>query len=203
MRFTPTAVSSTSFPSRHAFFRLYCRSNEHRGFGSTFENRFELRRRENRRCLQRRSNASIHARPIHFRVRRMFVASTKQIFRFSEYTNRLVEEINDILSERGLMSMSDLIRQFDLPTDYLQTLVHQRIIGSSSTTTNVKFESSTLYTENYVRLQQNILIGYLQAALLPVRVNELLRQSRMNENLIQSKRRNAKANFLELFELQI
>lgn len=121
-----------------------------------------------------------------FKLNRLI--KTKECFSrcFSEYTNRLVEEINDILSERGLMSMSDLIRQFDLPTDYLQNLVHQRIIGPSSLN-NVKFESSTLYTDNYVRLQQNILLGYLQAALLPVRVNELLRSGRINENLVQSK----------------
>ncbi|CAF4218475.1 unnamed protein product, partial [Rotaria sp. Silwood2] len=37
----------------------------------------------------------------------------------AEYTNRLVEEINDMLVERGLISFSELIRQFDLPTEYL------------------------------------------------------------------------------------
>ncbi|CAF4175083.1 unnamed protein product, partial [Rotaria magnacalcarata] len=51
---------------------------------------------------------------------------------------------------------------------------------------NIKYESGTLYTENYVRLQQNILIGYLQGALLPLRVNELIKNTCINENLVQN-----------------
>jgi hypothetical protein len=86
-----------------------------------------------------------------------------------------------MLVERGLISFSELIRQFDLPTEYLNTIIINRVIGNS-----IKFESGTLYTENYVRLQQNILIGYLQAAFLPVRVNEIIKNTRVNENLIQS-----------------
>ena len=103
-----------------------------------------------------------------------------------EYTSRLVEEINDILIERGLISMSDLLRQFDLPTEYLQSIVSNRIINSA--TNGVKFESGTLYTDNYVRLQQNMLIGYLQGAFLPVRVSEIGKNIRINEALVQSKR---------------
>ena len=89
-----------------------------------------------------------------------------------------------MLVERGLIAFSELIRQFDLPTEYLNTVVISRVIGSSLN--GIKFESGTLYTENYVRLQQNILIGYLQAAFLPVRVNEIIKNTRVNENLIQS-----------------
>lgn len=102
----------------------------------------------------------------------------------SDYTNRLVEEINDMLVERGLIPFSELIRQFDLPIEYLQSIVTNRVVGSPLT--GIKFESGTLYTENYVRLQQNILIGYLQAAFLPVRINEMIKNTRANDNLIQS-----------------
>lgn len=106
----------------------------------------------------------------------------------------MVEEINDMLVERGLIPFSDLIRQFDLPTEYLNSIVISRIIASAN---GIKFESGTLYTENYVRLQQNILIGYLQAALLPLRVNEIIKTTRVNENLIQSNRKTTskKRNF--------
>ena len=97
--------------------------------------------------------------------------------------------------------MSDLIRQFDLPTEYLQSLVHNRIVGS--TMNAIKFESGTLYTENYVRLQQNILIGCLQGALLPVRVNEIVKNTRVNENLVQSRHRTATQNSVDAFPLQI
>ena len=107
----------------------------------------------------------------------------------SEYTMRLIEEINDMLDERGLIPMSDLIRQFDLPTEYLQSMVNNRIVGSSLN--GIKFESGTLYTDNYVRLQQSILIGYLQAALLPVKVSDIIRTARVNENLVQGKREEA------------
>ncbi|CAF4371093.1 unnamed protein product [Adineta steineri] len=89
-----------------------------------------------------------------------------------------------MLVERGLIPFSELIRQFDLPTEYLNSIVTNRIIGSTSN--GIKFESGTLYTENYVRLQQNILIGCLQAAFLPVRANEIIKTTRVNENLIQS-----------------
>jgi hypothetical protein len=104
---------------------------------------------------------------------------------FSEYTGRLIEEINDILMERGLIPISDLIRQFDLPTDYLQSIVANRLVASSGNA--VKFDAGTLYTDNYVRLQQNTLIGCLQAALLPVRVSDIIKTTRVNENLIQSR----------------
>ncbi|CAF1259339.1 unnamed protein product [Rotaria magnacalcarata] len=102
----------------------------------------------------------------------------------ADYTNRLIEEITDILLERGLIAFSELIRQFDLPTEYLNSILTNRIIGSSQH--NIKYESGTLYTENYVRLQQNILIGYLQGALLPLRVNELIKNTCINENLVQN-----------------
>ncbi len=119
-------------------------------------------------------------------------------FDSSDYTNRLVEEITDTLVERGLIPFSELIRQYDLPTEYLNSIVINRIIGSSLN--GIKFESGTLYTENYVRLQQNILIGYLQAAFLPVRVNEIIKNTRVNENLIQSnKNKNLKKKIKFVF----
>jgi len=114
----------------------------------------------------------------------LFVLIEKKNFSFSDYTNRLVEEINDMLVERGLISFSELIRQFDLPTEYLTSIVNTRVVGSSAN--GIKYESGTLYTENYVRLQQNIVIGYLQAALLPIKVSEVIKNTRINENLIQS-----------------
>lgn len=92
-----------------------------------------------------------------------------------------------MLVERGLIPFSELIRQFDLPTEYLQSIVTNRIAASSSH--NVQYENGTLYTENYVRLQQNTLIGYLQAALLPVRVSEIIKNTRINENLVQSNKK--------------
>lgn len=91
-----------------------------------------------------------------------------------------------MLLERGLIPLSELIRQFDLPTEYLNSIVTNRVIGSALN--GVKFESGTLYTENYVRLQKNTIIGYLQAALLPVRVNEMIKNTRVNENLTQGNR---------------
>lgn len=86
-----------------------------------------------------------------------------------------------MLVERGLIPFSELIRQFDLPIEYLQSIVTSRVVLNG-----IKFESGTLYTENYVRLQQNIIIGYLQAAFLPVRINEIIKNIRVNDNLIQS-----------------
>ena len=99
-----------------------------------------------------------------------------------------------MLVERGLIPFSELIRQFDLPTEYLNSILINRIIASGLNA--IKFESGTLYTDNYVRLQQNIIIGYLQAAFLPVRVNEITKNARINENLIQSKNKTfKKTNF--------
>jgi hypothetical protein len=89
-----------------------------------------------------------------------------------------------MLTERGLIPIGELIRQFDLPTEYLNSIITNRIIASSFN--GIKFESGTLYTENYVRLQQNTLIGHLQAAFLPVRVNDIIKNTRINENLVQS-----------------
>lgn len=89
-----------------------------------------------------------------------------------------------MLVERGLIPFSELIRQFDLPIEYLQTIILNRVVGSPGN--GIKFESGTLFTENYVRLQQNIVIGYLQAAFLPIRVNEISKNTRVNENLLQS-----------------
>jgi hypothetical protein len=102
-----------------------------------------------------------------------------------------------MLVERGLIAFSELIRQFDLPTEYLNSIVINRIIGSGSN--GIKFESGTLYTENYVRLQQNIIMGYLQAALLPIRVNEITKNTRVNENLIQSNKIIQKKNSKKIF----
>lgn len=36
------------------------------------------------------------------------------------YTTRLAEEINEKLSQQGQVSISDLTRQYDLPSDFLQ-----------------------------------------------------------------------------------
>ena len=102
-----------------------------------------------------------------------------------------------MLVERGLIPFSELIRQFDLPIEYLNTIIINRVVGSPAN--GIKFESGTLFTDNYVRLQQNILIGYLQAAFLPVRVNEIIKNTRVNENLIQSKHSSScEMNFLNL-----
>lgn len=103
----------------------------------------------------------------------------------SKYTNRFVEEINDLLTVRGLVPMNELIRQYDLPIEYVHSIVTDRIVGAPSR--GVKCKSGILYTKNYVHLQQNILMGCFEAAFHPIRVIDIIKLTGVNENLVQSK----------------
>jgi hypothetical protein len=90
-----------------------------------------------------------------------------------------------MLTARGLVSINELIRQFDLPIEYINSIVTNRIISAPSS--RVKCESGTLYTENYVHLQQNILSGCLEAAFVPLHISDIIKHTRVNKNLVQSK----------------
>lgn len=63
------------------------------------------------------------------------------IFLYSQYTNCLVQEINDILNERGYISINELIQQFDLPINYIHFVVKNRIVNVRSK--KVKYLFST------------------------------------------------------------
>lgn len=135
--------------------------------------------------MQRSSCVTLYSRSIHINVSCLPLDTSLSFALLSQYTERFVEEINDMLNARGLVSMNELIRQYDLPIEYVNSTVTHRIVGASSS--GVKCESGILYTKNYVHLQQNILLGCLEAAFHPLRVTDIMKHTRVNENLIQSK----------------
>ncbi|EDV25034.1 uncharacterized protein TRIADDRAFT_25797 [Trichoplax adhaerens] len=100
-----------------------------------------------------------------------------------DYIDRLAEEINDILQESGQISVSELGKTFNLPTDFLQTNIEKRMGIYIHGQVN-PLERGTIYTEAYVARHAAKIRGVFSAITRPTSVSSIIYQYSFPEALL-------------------
>ncbi|XP_039288056.1 E3 UFM1-protein ligase 1 homolog [Nilaparvata lugens] len=91
------------------------------------------------------------------------------------YTHRVAEEINDHLLAHGQVSIGDLTRQYDLPSEYLQSLVEKNL-GKVILAKQDKEDHRLFFTEAFVTRNKCIVRGALTAITQPTTLTAIISQ---------------------------
>lgn len=101
------------------------------------------------------------------------------------YLEKMCDEINDTLQEAGQLTVSDLTKEFGLPTGFLLEHIEAslgiRIMGRLD-----KTDSGVLYTESYVARYQARIRGQFSAITRPTPLGPIISQGNYHSKLFQS-----------------
>ncbi|XP_017883962.1 E3 UFM1-protein ligase 1 homolog [Ceratina calcarata] len=101
------------------------------------------------------------------------------------YTNKVAEEINDKLAQHGLINVSELTVHYDLPAEFLQSLIERelgKIICGKQDTQN----SRVFYTESFIARNKAKIRGALSAITKPTPLSAILGQCSISERIFFS-----------------
>ncbi|ESO89369.1 hypothetical protein LOTGIDRAFT_229220 [Lottia gigantea] len=101
------------------------------------------------------------------------------------YQNQLAEEVNDKLQEQGYIKIADIVRQYDLPFEFVSKVLISRI-GSTIKGRVDKFDRDVIFTEAYVRRMKAKIRGALSAVTSPFTVTAIQNHLGLQENLFTS-----------------
>lgn len=97
-----------------------------------------------------------------------------------DYMNKISEDINELLQERGSVSITELTNIYELPADFLNQIVAPRV-GSII---KGNFDGKIIYTFEYVNRQKAILVGALEACIKPVRFSQIIKEHNLDAGMI-------------------
>lgn len=101
------------------------------------------------------------------------------------HLEKMCEEINDTLQEAGQLTVSDLTKEFGLPTAFLLEHIEEslgtRIIGRLD-----KTDSGVLYTESYVARYEARIRGQFSAITRPTALGPIISQGNYHAKLFHS-----------------
>ncbi|XP_049860331.1 E3 UFM1-protein ligase 1 homolog [Schistocerca gregaria] len=98
------------------------------------------------------------------------------------YLNQIAQEINDKLVQEGQVSIGELTRIYDLPADFLQSVV-QNHLGKVIHAKQDKTDPRVFFTDSYIARNKACIRGALAAATAPIRIATLVKQCGLNERL--------------------
>ncbi|XP_069679850.1 E3 UFM1-protein ligase 1 homolog [Periplaneta americana] len=101
------------------------------------------------------------------------------------YLNHIAEEINERLLQQGQVTIGDLTRHYDLPSDFLQTVVEKQL-GKTIHGKQDKTDPQVFFTESYVARNRACIRGALAAVMRPISIATLLSQCGVEERLFYS-----------------
>nr|CAD7405049.1 unnamed protein product [Timema cristinae] len=101
------------------------------------------------------------------------------------YLTLIAQEINERLAQNGQVSVGDLTRQYDLPSDFLQTVVEKQL-GKLIRGKQDKSDPRVFFTESYVTRNTACVRGALAAATRPTPISTMLSQCDIPERMFFS-----------------
>lgn len=101
------------------------------------------------------------------------------------YINRIADEINEYLVQHGQVTVGELARQYDLPGDFLQSVVEKKL-GKVIQAKQDKQDPRIFFTEAFVARNKAIVRGALAAATKPITVTAILNQCNISERTFYS-----------------
>lgn len=101
-----------------------------------------------------------------------------------DYLTNVCREVNDLLNEQGHLRLSDIIKQYDLPTKFMRTEVVEA--GLKNGLIKANFVEENLFTEAYVARHKARIRGYLTAVIRPIALNNVIHALNIPTNLFNS-----------------
>ncbi|XP_055902265.1 E3 UFM1-protein ligase 1 homolog isoform X2 [Eupeodes corollae] len=101
------------------------------------------------------------------------------------YLMQIAQEINEKLIQKGEINISNLTVQYDLPSDFLQSLMEKylgKIIRCRQDTSNPRI----FFTQAYIKQCKSIIRGLLAAVTKPTTFVSIRQQAKVPENIILS-----------------
>lgn len=101
------------------------------------------------------------------------------------YINKIAEEINDKLVQHGCISVAELTLTYDLPSEFLQSVVEKEL-GKIIHATQDSQDSKVFYTESYIARNRAKIRGALSAITKPTPSSAILGQCAVPERIFFS-----------------
>ncbi|KAK7870281.1 hypothetical protein R5R35_001007 [Gryllus longicercus] len=98
------------------------------------------------------------------------------------YINRVIQEINEKLMLQGQITVSELTRQYDLPPEFLLSLIEENL-GKSIHGKQDATDRQVFFTDAFLHRNKACLRGALMAATCPTSVAHLLSQSGVQQRI--------------------
>lgn len=103
-----------------------------------------------------------------------------------DYVVQIAQEINEKLSQKGEISVSDLTVQFDLPSDFLQQIVMEKYLGKIIRGRQDPSNPRAFFTQAYIQRCKAKIKGALAAITRPTTVASVLQQIGVQEKMFHS-----------------
>ncbi|TDG39652.1 hypothetical protein AWZ03_013925 [Drosophila navojoa] len=103
-----------------------------------------------------------------------------------DYITHIAQEINEKLSQRGEISISDLTSQFDLPSEFLQHNVMEKHLGKTIKGRQDATNPRVFFTQAYIQRCKAKIRGALAAITKPTNVSVILQQINVQEKIFHS-----------------
>ena len=103
----------------------------------------------------------------------------------SDYKDRIAEEINQKLRETGVVNVAELSKQYDLPANFMETMMSERL-GNSISGVRDPSDPRTIFTESYVNQYRAKLRGILSATTRPTALSQIFNRFNVPEKIALS-----------------
>lgn len=98
------------------------------------------------------------------------------------YITKIAEEINDKLNQNGLVSIAELTLHYDLPAEFLQSLIEKEL-GKSIFGKQDSQDPRIFYNQGYIARNEAKIKGALAAITKPTPISAILGQCSVQERL--------------------
>lgn len=98
------------------------------------------------------------------------------------YVNQLFEEINEKLQEQGQMTIGELAKQYDLPPDFLQQMLRERL-GTIIQGQTDPVDPQLVFTQAFIARHKARIKGALIAATKPTQLANVIHRYGLQERL--------------------
>ncbi|WAR06782.1 UFL1-like protein [Mya arenaria] len=101
------------------------------------------------------------------------------------YLDRLAEEVNDKLQERGHVTIPELTKLYDLPADFLAKNLHSRL-GTIVKGQVDSYDKDVIFTDAFIARMRSQIRGAFSAVTRPIQIGTLIQQYRFQERIFFS-----------------
>lgn len=103
-----------------------------------------------------------------------------------EYKDKLAEEINEKLAVTGKVTIEELTKQYDLPSDFIDQEILSPRLGTIIKGSRDRFKTRTILTDSYVKHYHYKIRGVLSAITRPTSLPSLATRYKFPEDIFNS-----------------
>ncbi|XP_052238485.1 E3 UFM1-protein ligase 1 homolog [Dreissena polymorpha] len=101
------------------------------------------------------------------------------------YLDRLAEEVNDTLQDKGHVTIPDLTKQYDLPAEFIAKNLLSRL-GTIVKGQVDSYDKNVIFTDAFIARMRAQIRGAFSAITRPIQIGTLLHQYRFQERMFYS-----------------